>query len=198
MIVYTYVANAIDMNWGWTIGSVGYSYDVINNEKLINVDLLKTDLILAKKIDIGISIFSMYFQNKMTNDIEYAFLPIEVGFLPFTSKYVNISLYGRGQWQFVQAHNVFLENLLTPKGNEFYGAIGVRLFAFFPDNILHYSWHSSLFLEYTTSNEFKIGVTLEPMVLGVVITGFAIGILKGEYEQKKEEQERMWNKKPNW
>jgi hypothetical protein len=195
MIVCTYNINALDNNFGWTIGSAGFSYDVINNEELISIDLLRTDLILAKRISFGVSMFSAQFENNGT-DIKYAFLPIEVGFIPLTNRYINISLYGRGALQFAQARDLFWEKLFAPKNKEFFGAVGIRLFVFAPDNGLHYSWHSSVFFEYTTLNELKMGITLDPIVLGAVITGFMFGISKGEYEQKMAERERIWDQKP--
>jgi hypothetical protein len=197
IIVSVYNINAIDKKFGWTIGNAGLYYNANNNEQMINIDLLRTDLILNKRIDLSISMFTVQFQPYKTN-IEYSFLPIEIGFIPLSDKYLNISLYGRGEWRFVQTKNLFWEKPFTPKDNRLFGAVGIRLFVFNSyGDLFHYSCYSSIFLEYTTKNEFKIGITLDPIILGSVITGFIIGILKGEYKQKINEHERTWTHKPD-
>jgi hypothetical protein len=83
-----------------------------------------------------------------------------------------------------------------------YGAIGTRLFFLLPE--FHYTLYSSLFIEYTSSNELKIGITLDPIIATTVIVGIVAiipaiiyGISKLNDDPKERDRQKKRDREKN-
>jgi hypothetical protein len=177
------IVSAESHEWGWAIGGVGISYDTAQSALDADFNLLNMNILVANKINIGASIFSGQFTSTDKGRGYSAFFPLEVGFIPFqlTESYY-LSLYGRGEWQFLRDSRSFWTLPVFSENNRLFGAVGVRLFLFMPSEKTHYSMHSSLFIEYTSTNKLRIGINLDISIFVAVITGVAIGISKGKYD----------------
>ena len=180
-----FVAGENVNNWGWSVGDMGIFYDAKSGGFDTDFRLINMNIIIANRININTSMLSA--QRSGQNDWCRAFLPVEIGFIPlrFTDTFY-LALYGRGEWQFQTPS--LLE--FSTENNRLYGAAGIRLSFFKPDNKFNYSMASSLFIEYSTTNELKIGIKLDAALLVAAIAAVTAGILKGEYDDHIEDQRR--------
>jgi hypothetical protein len=177
--------NAQDIRFGWSIGDVGFAYDIINKNSILSYSFLNINLIINNKINISSSIFKAQF----TKNSVFSFLPLEIAYIPLQiNDMLFLSFFGRGEWQFVQTNGLFINSSASFDNSRFYGAIGSRFFLDLSPNKLHYSLYSSLFFEYTTQDELKIGVSLDPAIVGSIITGITVGVLKGKADAIEQEQ----------
>jgi hypothetical protein len=97
---------------------------------------------------------------KNTETLYYSFLPLEIAYSPFKGEYADISLYGRGAWEFAYVKGMDHSGA-TP--GAFGGALGLRL-GIIPlqADRLKYAFHVvTLFSEYTTRREFKLGINID-------------------------------------
>jgi hypothetical protein len=74
--------------------------------------------------------------------------------------------------------------------NDIYGTIGTRLL-FFPSFGFNYSPRAAVFFEYNTSNELKLGFSLD---LGAIIGG----ILLAWKEGVEEDRINIWERRPDY
>jgi hypothetical protein len=185
ILLSSFVASENSYNWGWSVGDIGIFYDTKIGGFYSDSHLINMNIIIANRININTSILSA--QLSSPNDRYSAFLPVEIGFIPlWLTDTFYLSLYGRGEWQLQTP--AFLE--VSTENNRLYGATGIRLSLFKPDNKFHYSMASSLFIEYSTTNELRIGIKLDAALFVGVIADVTIGISKGKYNDHIEDQRR--------
>jgi hypothetical protein len=185
ILLPSFVAGENTHNWGWSVGDIGIFSNTGSGEFSMDFRLINMDIIIANRVNINTSIFSTRLSSP--NDRYSAFLPVEIGLIPLRlTDTFYLSLYGRGEWQF-QAPDLFK---ISTENNRLYGAAGVRLSFFEPDDKFHYSMASSLFIEYSTTNELRIGIKLDAALFVGVIAGVTIGVLKGKYDDHIEGRRR--------
>ena len=112
---------------------------------------------------------------------DFSILPVSIAFVPLNFRDIFFfSVYTDGGLRLTQFNN---NNQLN---KEFYGAIGTKLFIF-PKMLLNYSPYFSLFVEYSTRNELKIGLGMDLSFI------FYIALMA-----IKEDTERKYDKTSDW
>jgi hypothetical protein len=177
--------------WGWSPFDIGISFDVLDRNTFIDYKVLTANLIFRQKIILGSCIMSFH-QAKDGNSIKYSYLPFELGFIPLIKFYdpfsIGLYVYWRSEWMFSQIRHPILSGQFASQTNEFYGTVGTRIFFLASQKTGMPSLFSSVFIEYTTSNELKIGISLDGGVS--IIAGLAALIGLGKKEQDELEKEK--------
>ena len=171
LLVLVNTAGAQNFEWGWSIGDVGFTLGDIGSSDAgaWSFSLLNTQFIFSKRLGINTSLFWIQTDNSgpLTR---HSILPVEISYYVCRfEESLNWSLYGRGQWQFIKPENTFWDSSFFPDNNRLYGAVGTRLSFFAPSEILHYSFYSSIFFEYTCAKELKIGVNVDGAIVAVLL-----------------------------
>jgi hypothetical protein len=105
----------------------------------------------------------------------FSFLPLELYYRPFRfGRFFYASTYTRLSWQFENSQNdVFFNPRASGTTNFFHGAFGGRLEVIFmerdgiplsDDLRLRYQLRAALFAEYTTRNEFRVGIAFDGLI----------------------------------
>jgi len=152
--------NTSYFKFGWNIGNIKMSYDVINKSPIFDSEILHFNL-LYKYYSIGFNIIEFY---NLENDeyISFSIFPVSIAIVPVNYKDVLFfSIYGK----FASRHTQLIESDLTNK--DFYGSIGTKLFLF-PKMKFNYSLYFSVFTEYNTKNELRIGLGMDLSWLGYI------------------------------
>jgi hypothetical protein len=175
-------------NWGWTLFDIGMSYDFLNASSSVDYNFLKIETILFNRLNLGTS--AMAIKQYRTDDIvSHSFLPIEIGFIPWKHNILYWSLFCRGEWMFTQTTHPFRTGNFIPRDNQFCGTFGTRLFIFI-DSGLNYDFYSTIYMEYSTQNELRIGITLD-LTFAVVFAGISIfEYARGESEEFEKEYQK--------
>jgi hypothetical protein len=173
--------------WGWTLFDIGISYEFFNASSSLDYTFLKIETILFNRLNLGTS--AMTIKQYRTDDIvRHSFLPVEIGFIPWKYDMFYWSVFGRGEWVFTQSIHPFRTGNFIPADNQFCGTFGTRFFIFI-DSGLHYDFYSSIYIEYSTQNELRIGITLD-LTFAVVFAGVSIFDHARSESEKFEEEYR--------
>ncbi|MDR0643383.1 MAG: hypothetical protein LBG05_00515 [Treponema sp.] len=155
--------DAQEAKFSWSLGDFGWSYNFLNKHDVVDANILKFN-VSFDKINVTISTYISSGTNKNNreeNDPFYnSLLPLEITYTPFTWKYANISLYGRASWETCYRGNVENPDKVS---DGFYGYIGFK-FGLGPiqSDFFKYSSHIIyIFSEYTTHNEYKLGISID-------------------------------------
>jgi hypothetical protein len=150
--------------------------------------MIRFNWLIENKFGLGFTLFEI--QNSDENIVSYSMIPIEFSYSPWNyDNFLYLSFYGHLGWQFIQNRNIFHENMFADffsGRNGIYGAIGTRLL-FFPSFDYYYSPCVAVFFEYSTSNELKLGFSLD---LGAVIGGILLAWKEGVEEERMNIGER--------
>jgi hypothetical protein len=155
--------NSQETPFGWSLGDFSWSYNSSEQYHVFDLRALKFNLSFEKiNLTISPSVFMGTINTHRNNadTLYYSFLPLEIAYDLFKWEYADISLYGRGAWELE-----YVEGLDNPYGTSgaFGGALGLRL-GLIPiqSNSLKYMFHALvIFSEYTTGEEFKLGISLD-------------------------------------
>ncbi|MDR1787538.1 MAG: hypothetical protein LBR16_03715 [Treponema sp.] len=175
--------------FGWALGDVAFFYDPLHNTANGAFSFVKLNWHFPYGFGCGLSLMEFH-DNTLSDDgafSYYAVLPAEVSYNLFSVRgQLYGALYLRGSWQ-IQSDGgaaVFPPDLSRP--GRFYGGAGFRFF-YFPTNLFRYSAYSSVFVEYSTARELKLGMSLD---LGTVIY-VALLAAAAEKWETVEERERF-------
>ncbi|MDR2313908.1 MAG: hypothetical protein LBE02_05175 [Spirochaetaceae bacterium] len=174
--------------WGWTLFDIGLSYDFLNVSSSIDYNFLKIEAVFFDRLNLITGAMSIK-QYRTDDIVSHSFLPVEIGFIPWKHNIFYWSLFGRGEWVFTQTAHPFLTGEFTPRDNKFCGVFGTRLFFLFESG-LNYNFYSSLYVEYSTQNELRIGISLD-LTFAAAFAGIAIFSYA---ESKSEEFEKEYRK----
>jgi hypothetical protein len=184
--------SASNHEFGWSLGDVNIYYNFNKEIAGGGYAILKFNITTTYGLTYGLTIF----ENWATENVGFkkcVILPVEVSYSPWT--FMNPlypSIYGKFFWQFEYGNNekVFLPDFskLFSYVNRPNASFGLRLALLFNWKF-NYTPSFDIYLEYSLSNEFKIGFTLDIGVLGVVILG-------GWKEDVESEKQNVWEKKP--
>jgi hypothetical protein len=155
-----------DEKFGWSLGNIAGYYDPIGNRGDATFSSIKLNWHLP--YNLGLSVTLLEFQGNEGSDRDnagffkyYTFLPIDFSYNLFSFRN---SFYGgfylHGSFQFYTNDG---EAAFPPIGNPYrglFGGIGFRFF-FFDTNWLRYSYYTSVFIEYNSNNELKIGASVD-------------------------------------
>jgi hypothetical protein len=163
--------NAQDAKFSWSLGDLGWSYNLLDGYDIVDLNVLKFNLFFDKiNVMVSTSILSgTNRNNRDENDPFYnSILPLEIVYTPLEWKYANISLYGRGSWETGYTGNVNNPNKIS---NNFYGSVGFKVGLIpIPSNFFKYSCNIvNIFSEYTTHNEYKLGISIDFLDIVVLI-----------------------------
>jgi hypothetical protein len=147
----------------WSLGDIGVSFDGMKNEiepvPFINVGNI--NWIMKNGLGFGFHVFDV------ENWRQALVLPVEINYSPFgdNDKHLFLSLYGRGGWliQFDSENN-----LPFSQRNGFFGAAGLRAAWIPPAFNGYWSVFTGAFIEYTSKNELRMGVSLDTSVVAVL------------------------------
>jgi hypothetical protein len=169
--------------FSWALGDFGWNYNFLNKYDVVDLNILKFN-VSFDKINVVFSTYVLFGTNKNNheeNDLVYnSFLPLEIMYTPFKWKYVNISLYGRGSWGIYYTGSVNDPNKVL---DGFYGSVGFRV-GLIPIKSYFFKYSSqvvNIFSEYTTLNEYKLGMSID--LLDIVV--FVLKIWSIENENNK-------------
>jgi hypothetical protein len=179
-----------NITWGWSPFDIGISFDALSHNTFVDYRVLTTNIIFGKNIMLNSCIMSLH-QIKDNSFTKYSYLPLEFGFIPLIKYYdpfsIGVYIYGRSEWMFSQTTHPVLCGQFISQNNEFYGTVGTRLFFLATEKNGMPSFFSSVFIEYTTANELKIGISLDGGIS--VIAGLAVLAGLGKSKQHKLEKE---------
>jgi hypothetical protein len=165
-------ANANEIKFGWNIGNIILSYDVINNTPVFDAELLHFNW-LYNKYSFGFNLLE-YHNLENEERTNFSILPLNIAFVPFN--FMNtlfFAIYCKIGLGLTQLNN---ENRINMG---FYGSIGTK-FYLFPALKFNYSPYLSVFTEYNTRNELRIGLGFD---LSAIIY-FALLAFKEDTERK--------------
>jgi len=166
--------SANELKFGWNIGNINLSYDVINSNPIFDADILHFNWIY-NTFSFGFNVLEYYNVNN-EEKMDFSILPINIAFVPLNFRDIFFfSIYTNGGLRLTQFNN---NNQLN---KEFSGAIGTKLFIF-PKLLLNYSPNFSLFVEYSTRNELRIGLGMDLSFIFYV----ALMAIKEDTEKKRE------------
>jgi hypothetical protein len=172
--------DAQEAKFSWSLGDLGWSYDFLNGYDVGDSNILKFN-VSFDQINVMIST-SILFATGKNNHEEYepfynSFFPIEIAYTPFKWKYADISLYGRGSWETAYTGGVDNPNKVS---DGFYGSAGFRvgLIPILSEFFKYSSNAVNVFSEYTTHNEYKLGVSVD--LLDIVILALKIWSIESE------------------
>jgi hypothetical protein len=111
-------------------------------------------------------------------------LPVEIVYTPLNiDDFIYLFFYGRASWQFWQnSYANFAANPFSSSSNGFYGTIGVRVAGFIFVEKKSYRASMSVFMEYTTKNELRLGMSAD--IIGSIF-GMARAVSDAFGEQYK-------------
>jgi hypothetical protein len=180
-----------NITWGWSLFDIGISFDVLHHNTFIDYKALTANIILHEKVMLSSCIMSFH-QTKDSNSIKFSYLPFEFGFVPLIKFYdpfsIGLYVYGRSEWMFSQTKHPILSGQFASQNNIFYGTVGTRIFFLASQKTGMPSLFSSVFLEYTTSNELKIGISLDGGISAIAGLAVLVGIGKKEQNELEEEK----------
>jgi hypothetical protein len=156
-------ADAQEAKFSWSLGDFGWSYDFIHGHDVADGNILKFNVSFDKiNVMLGTAVlFATNRNNHEENEPFYnSFLPLEIVYTPFKWEYANISLYGRGSWETGYTGGV---NNPHKVSDGFYGSIGLKvgLLSLAPNIFKYASNMITVFSEYTTHNEYKLGASVD-------------------------------------
>ena len=169
--------NSQNMNFGWSLGDFGWSYNFIGQYDIVDLNLLRFNFSFSEKnIMISTSLMSGTNKNNRneTEAFYNSFFPIEIIYTPFRWRHSQISVFGRGSWVIGYIGDV-ANPIVDSRG--FFGSIGLRV-GLFPieSNFFRYKSNMvNIFSEYTSQNQFKLGVSVD--IWAIVYIGFRIWLL---------------------
>ena len=179
LLVLAKNASANDLKFRWNIGNIKMSYDIINDIPIFDAELLHFSWIY-NNFSFGFNALKYYDIDNEEKNV-FSILPLSTAFVPINFKdTVFFSIYANGGLRLTQFNN----NNQFDK--EFYGAIGTKLFIF-PKLLYNYSPYFSLYTEYSTRNELRIGLGMDLSFI------FYIALLA-----IKEDTERKYDKTSDW
>jgi hypothetical protein len=143
--------NAQDIKFSWSIGDFSIYYNFLDDCEGIDVNIAKFNVSFEKiNLMLRTSFFFAPGKNDGIENVSFynSFLPLELIYTPFQRESIGISMYGRGSW--IINYSI-------------YGAIGfsIGLFPIKYDNFNYFSHVFNIFLEYTTHNELKAGISID-------------------------------------
>jgi hypothetical protein len=159
--------NSQETKFGWSFGNFGWSYNFRGKHDIAEASILEFNLSFEKmNLMLGASI--LYGTNKNnrseTEPFYNSFLPLEATYSPFKWKYARLSVYGRGGWELAYTGDVENSDQIS---EGFFGSLGVKA-GLIPleSNFFKYrSYVVTIFSEYTTRNEFKVGASIDLFVI---------------------------------
>jgi hypothetical protein len=122
----------------------------------------------------------------------FSFFPVEIVYSPFNIMEVGyLFFYGRMAWRFWQdSYEEFVTHPFSFSNNGFYGAAGIRIAGVFPvSEKTPYAVTIGAFMEYTTKNELKIGITAD--LIGSIF-GMAHA-LSSDYQKQHEKDNPLFS-----
>jgi hypothetical protein len=200
---------ALNIEFTWSAGDFIFCGDVINKNMQIESNVLKFNW-FDTTTRLGISIipyqFVFSFTSKGISDANklvpveekydtsswgrdfnfsfhnFSFLPVEIAYSPFRiMDIVHLSFYGQMSWRLWQgSYKEFVSNPFSSSGNGFYSAAGMRIAGIF---LVGKSYAASIgfFMEYTTKNEFRIGINADLLGSIFAIAHGLSGDFQGRY-----------------
>jgi hypothetical protein len=173
-----------EINFSWSLGDFGWSYNFIGKYDVFDFNILKFNVSFEKvNVMISTSIMSGTSKNnraEMEPFYNY-FFPLEIIYSPFKWKYVHISIYGRGLWEIGYNGPVENPNVIS---DGFFGNIGIRI-GLFPieSNLFKYKSHIvNIFSEYTLRNEYKLGISID--IFDIIYIGFQVMLQEAEEKNR--------------
>jgi hypothetical protein len=152
-----------DARFGWSFGNFGWTYDFIGRRDISDVDILKF-FVEFEQINLvaSASLLSGTGKNNRTETEPFynSFLPLEISYSPFKWKYAHLAVYGRGAWEIGYTGDIADPDMGF---SGFFGSAGFKagLFPMKPNIFRYRAYLITLFSEYTTHNEFKMGASLD-------------------------------------
>jgi hypothetical protein len=164
-VLLNFIQNTYGIDLGFsTYSDIGIGYNVNNNSFETQAVIGGLDWV-EKNLKFGFNITLLKLEFTHNTYMKYSFLPIEIYYRPL--KFGNIfygTIYGRSEWQFKNSHDEGVNPTGEETENYFLGTMGLK-FLIMPnmweDILPYYSPHISLFFEYNTLNQFKIGLSID-------------------------------------
>jgi hypothetical protein len=150
----------------WSYGDMGFSVDNFKNEfKMVPyINVGNINWITKQGFGWRFNIFNIEWNESNPQSL---ILPVEINYSPFgdNSAYLFLTLYGRGGWMIKYNQNAdsFLER------NSLFGAVGIRA-SWFPTVGEYWSIYTAAFIEYTTKNELRMGVSVDSGIIAALLT----------------------------
>jgi len=183
-VLAIYKTNSQEIDFSWSFGNVGWSYNFIGKYDIVDFNILKINLSFEKiNVMISTSLMSGTTRNNRDETEPYYnyFFPLEIIYSPFKWKYAHISVYGIGLWEVGYIGSVENHNVIS---NGFFGSIGIRI-GLFPieSDLFKYKSHIvNIFSEYTLRNEYKLGISID--ILDIIYIGFQVMLQEAEEKRK--------------
>jgi hypothetical protein len=182
--------NSQELTFDWSFGNVSLSYDFIGSADSIDVTILEFNVSL-EELDLMISASVLFGTDKDSRSAMDPFfnspLPLTILYTPFRWRYAHLSAYGRGAWEI----GYVWENAKPTRASYgFFGSLGVKagLIPMKQNFVKYRAYMATLFLEYTTHREFKLGISID--LFYMVYIGVKV------WPKKDTLQSNLWNPGP--
>ena len=158
----------------WNLGNVNINFNVVENKWSPEVYFAELNWIFNNGIFLGVTMLKTFYNVYEDGKARYSLFPLEVGYqLNLTQNdVVKVRFYNRLEWQY-KNFNSFLSSDLG-----IYNAVGVKLIVGDDRDSLRYNCnYVTLFAEYTTKNEFRMGLTVDLFICAIFIGGLMLEAL---------------------
>jgi hypothetical protein len=166
----------------WSFGDIGASFDNLTNrfEPFPFINVGNINWITTHGFGFGFHIFNIEGTESWQQSLV---LPIEISYSPFgdNEKYLFLTFYGRGGWMINFNSN---DEKSFSERNGFFGAAGLRA-SWFPTLGNYRAVFTGAFIEYTTKNELRMGISVDTSVI-VALATIAIGIALSPSDNDKD------------
>jgi hypothetical protein len=174
MGIFNFLAYANEnIRFFWSFGDMGFSIDHLKDEfKMVPyINVGNINWVTKHGLGWRFNVFNIEWNE---NNPQSLILPLEINYSPFgdNAAYLFLTLYGRGGWM-LKFNN---DSASLLERSSFFGAVGLRT-AWFPTVGKYWSVFTGAFIEYTTKNELRIGVSIDTgiiVALATIIFGNAL------------------------
>ena len=154
-----------NIRYYWSFGEIGVSWDNIANDRKVQsfLNIGNFNWITWTGLGFGMNLFNFEGSSDWSHTL---LLPLEINYSPIRRSDGNpvLTFYGRGGLmnKFEKGSDKsFFER------SEFFGAAGIRA-AWFPLFGESWSMYTGAFIEYTSRNELRIGVSVDITIVGLI------------------------------
>ena len=151
----------------WNVGNFNINYDIVHNEWGFLSNIMEADWFFGRNFYIGLSALRISYEE---SGRWYTLLPLEVvlQIRPFKSDLFKLAIYDRIEWQYRHLRQIFTSS------SRFYNSVGIKMMLSATSEDMRYNCNfATLFMEYTTEKEWKVGFTVDAAVC-LVFIGWAI------------------------
>ena len=158
----------------WNLGNININFNVVESKWALDLNFAEFNWIFNNGIFLGVTMLKTFYNFYDGYKPWYSLFPLEVGYqLNLTNNEIlKLRFYNRLEWQYKNF------NSFTSSESGIYDAVGVKLIVGTDHDSLRYNCNFvTLFTEYTTKKEFRMGITVDLFICAVFLGGILLEAL---------------------